>query len=500
MPAKEIKELRQAGRLEEAYAMAKAELEVDPHNIWPMRNMSWVLYSQLDKASDNLDQFIAKLEELIQLELPESEEMMFDNLSIVIGKAVRSISSRQNFNLEDLNKLFNRIKDLPLKKPSLWYSVLFSAFHKGFKGTDRYISFADWWGFDNFREEDFQKERMPDGKEKMATAEQAYIAYAKQLLPNYTQFGEVIFDREKVEAFMPKLDSVVENYPNFQYPSYFKAKLLLALGNPENMLSALLPFAKKKKNDFWVWDILSEAFKDDEGKVMACYCRALSCNSPEEMLVNLRLKMAALFIQKELYDHAKTEIDKSVAAREAKGWPVTNNIKNWQSTDWYNGATTKKSNHDFYKNYAPLADDLLFSDIEEESILVSFVNQDKKVLNFIASEDKYGFFKYDRFIDKVSVGDTFKVRFKSGGNGSLFHIYTASKTEDESLRKRFFQKIEGEVKIPEGKNFGFVNDVFLHPTLVTKNKLTNGIVIKGQALKSLHPTKKQWTWKVTQIY
>ncbi len=29
MPAKEIKELRQAGKLEEAYAMAKAELEAD---------------------------------------------------------------------------------------------------------------------------------------------------------------------------------------------------------------------------------------------------------------------------------------------------------------------------------------------------------------------------------------------------------------------------------------------------------------------------------------
>ena len=29
MPAKEIKELRQAGKLEEAYSMAKAELEAD---------------------------------------------------------------------------------------------------------------------------------------------------------------------------------------------------------------------------------------------------------------------------------------------------------------------------------------------------------------------------------------------------------------------------------------------------------------------------------------
>ena len=33
MPAKEIKELRQDGKIEEAYAMAKAELLNDPSNI-----------------------------------------------------------------------------------------------------------------------------------------------------------------------------------------------------------------------------------------------------------------------------------------------------------------------------------------------------------------------------------------------------------------------------------------------------------------------------------
>ena len=35
MPSKEIKELRQAGKLDEAYQMAMAELEAEPENIWP---------------------------------------------------------------------------------------------------------------------------------------------------------------------------------------------------------------------------------------------------------------------------------------------------------------------------------------------------------------------------------------------------------------------------------------------------------------------------------
>lgn len=498
MPAKEIKELRKAGRLDEAYTMAKAELEAEPRNIWTKRNMSWVLYSQLDDAADKLPQFIEKLDELMSLELPESEEMLFDNLSIVIAKAVRHITAQQNINLDDLNILLSKTKTFPLVKPSLWYSSLYGAFHKGFKDSDQYLSFADWWGLHNLRVEDFKKDTLPNGREIMALAEQAYIAYAKQLLPKNTQFGDVIFDRAKVEAFMPQLDHVVESYPDFQYPAYFKAKLLLALGDKDNLLSAILPFAKKKRNDFWVWDVLSEAFNDEE-KVLACYCRALTCHSPEEMLVKLREKVAKIFIEKQLYNEARTEIEKIVAVKKAKGWPVSLTFTSWQNAEWYKNAVIKKSNSDFYKKYAEVADNLLYSDIEEETILVSFVNSDKKILNFIASEDKFGFFKYDRFLDKVNIGDALKVRFKSGSKDGIYHVYTVAKADDGKLKQKFLKKIEGQVRIPEGKGFGFVNDVFVHPTLVSKHKLVNGAAINGEAIKSFNSEKNQWGWKIINI-
>ena len=39
MPAKEIKELRQSGKLEEALEMAQNELRDSPDNIWSKRNI-----------------------------------------------------------------------------------------------------------------------------------------------------------------------------------------------------------------------------------------------------------------------------------------------------------------------------------------------------------------------------------------------------------------------------------------------------------------------------
>ena len=496
MPAKEIKELRQAGKLAEAYAMAKAELEADLSNIWGKRNLSWVLYSQLDELASNLDAFIEKINEVKQLNLPASEEMFFENISIVISKAARVITHEAILDINKIHRLFDSIKELPLKRNSKWFSVLFNAMHKGMKESNRYIEFADWWDFKNFRPEDFQKEKMPNGKEVMAIADQAYIAYAKHLLPKQTQPGEIIFNKEKAEAFLPVLSQIVEDYPQFQYPAYFNAKLLLALGNKDNMLELLLPFAKKKRNDFWVWEILAEAFSSEPEKVFACYCKALSCKSPNEMLVSLRQKMARLLIERKLYNEARTEIDLLVHARTANGFKIPPEVTNWQAMDWYRTAVSSKSNFGFYKVYIPIAEALLFSDVPEESVIVEFVNADKKILNFIASENKFGFLKYDRFFSDVKVGDTLKVRFQGGSNEGMHQLYTAVKANDDAFKKKFMKELQGVVRITAGKSFGFMDDVFIHPSLVTKYKLTDGMQFTGKAIKSYNQEKKQWGWKL----
>ena len=496
MPAKEIKELRQAGKLDEAFAMSKAELEAEPENIWGKRNLSWVLYAQLDASASNLSAFLSKIDELKQLALPDTEEMFFENISIVISKAARIITHIEPIAFEKLHQLFDAIRELPIKRNCKWFSVLYGAFHKGMKDSNRYIEFADWWNFENFKPEDYQKDKMPNGKEIMALVEQAYIAYAKHLLPKYMDSGEKVFDREKAEAFLTKLGDLAEKYPAFQYPAYFQAKILLALGDKENMLSALLPFAKRKRNDFWVWQILGEALSNDKEKVFACYCRALACNSPEEMLVSLRQKMAAALHAKNLNNEAKTEIELLVASRKAHDFQIPNEVASWQAQDWYKNAVAKKSNIDFYKQYTPIAESLLFSDTPEETVIVDFVNTDRKMLNFIASETKFGYFKYERFFKDIKVGDTLKVRFQGGTNEGIHQIYTAIKVDDEAFKKQFFKEISGVVKIPAGQAFGFLDNVFIHPSMVTRKNLTDGMHLNGNAKKSYNQEKKQWSWKL----
>lgn len=498
MPAKEIKALRQAGNLEEALTMAKAELEADPKNIWAKRNISWVYYDYLKMniLAEHFDSFYSWLNKIKNLEFSADEKMLFEQLCWQIGKMAFNLLKCNPTDPQKNILLFETIRSFHFTKQSESYSFLFKAFHKLLKDTDHYLQFADWWDFKNFIPEDFQREKMPNGIEVMAIAEQAYIAYAKHLLPKQTHFGDVIFDKEKAEAFLPVLSEVVENYPQFQYPGYFNAKLLLALGEKDNMLESLLPFAKKKRNDFWVWEILAEAYSHEPEKVFACYCRALSCKSPEEMLVSLRQKMAGLLIAKKLHSEAKTEIELLIRARIEHGYKIPNEVINWQTAEWFKNAVSSKSNLGFYKKHTAIAEALLFSDVSEELVFVEFVNSDRKILNFIASETKFGYFKYDRFFTRVEVGDVLRVRFQGGSREGIHQLYTGVKVADETFKKSFLKDVSGIIKIPEGKTFGFLNDVYIHPATVSKNKFSNGIQFDGKAIKTYNKEKKQWGWKL----
>lgn len=498
MPAKEIKELRQQGKLEDAMKLAKTELQAEPENIWAKRNISWVYYDyiKINSLPEKVEEFIYWIDEIKKLELPNEERMLFDQLCWQVGKMAFILQKSNPPAQAAGSRLFDVVKSIHFTKPSEGYSFLFKGLHKLLKETDLYIQFADWWDFSNFLEPDFDKEKMPDGKEIMSIVEQAYIVYAKHLLPKTTISGEVIFDRSKIEAFLPSLNKIVEDFPHYQYPGYFISKLLLALGDKNNMLASLLPFAKKKRNDFWVWDAMAEAFSKEPDKVLACYCRALSCRSPQEMLISLRQKMAKIFISMELYNEAKTEIELLVKARTDHAFNIPQEVLNWQKESWYQNSNGLGSNADFYNKYSQVADSLLFSDVKEEFVIVEFVNSERKILNFIASEGKYGFFKYERFFPKVKVGDILKVRFNGGSNEGIFHVYTAFKTENEAFKSKYLKIIDGVVKITEGKNFGFIEEVYIHPSLVRKYNLSNGSQFNGQAVKTFNKEKAKWTWKL----
>jgi hypothetical protein len=214
------------------------------------------------------------------------------------------------------------------------------------------------------------------------------------------------------------------------------------------------------------------------------------------MLVNLRQKMAIILIEKKHYNEAKTEIDLLLSARKEHKFTIPTEVSGWLEMEWYKSASSSRSNIGFYKNYLSAAESILFSDILEESVIVEFVNSDKKILNFIASENKFGFFKYERYLNSVKIGDTLNVRFENGQKEGLYRVYSIEKSDDKELKKLFTQVVYGPIKISEGKSFGFIDDIYVHPSFITRDNLLNGDFISVDAIKSFNKEKKAWNWKI----
>lgn len=503
MDAKEVTKLRKEGKLDEALIMVEQLLADAPTDIWNQRAAAWVYYGYL-KQNANPQAYVSFKENLCKikaLQLPENESMIFDNCAWQIGSLVFAIQKDAPVDYQKINELFEIIHDFHFTKPAEAYTFLYKAFHKTYLNWSKYLDFADWWGFDNFRPEDYLKEEFK-GKKIIAIAEQAYNAYSKKLLagaasdPFVPQRG---IDKGKIQNFIPQLDQIIEHHPDYLYPPYYKAKMLLALGEDDAGLKSFLPFAKQKRNDFWVWELLADNFAHDLETKFACYCKALSLNTPEDFLVKTRQAFAALLINKKMYAEAKTEIQKVIKTRSKHEWKMSGELNHWASQEWYNMTNAKADNKALYLKFIAKADEILFHDIPEEVVVVEFVNRNKDIINFVKNKRKFGFFKYSGLLVKPQIGDILKVRFNDGGKDGFFKLLTA-KMSDENNDMEALKQFENTLKVIAPHNFGFVEDVFVEPSLITESNLVNGQHVKGKAMLSFNKKKNEWGWKAIEIH
>lgn len=489
----EVKNLRKAGNLEEAFALAQTDLNAAPEDIWAKRSMGWVLYEQLKVAAQNeqYDTCEQILDAIGDLRLPADEDMFWDSIGWQVGKIAFAIQKNGHADFSRLDHIFQRIALLPFHKPSESYSFLLKAFLKSNKEWVRFADFIEWWGLEHLRPEDYLPEELPDGKKSMTLAEQAAIAYARKL-------AEPSVDREKIEAFFSVLDRLIQEHPEYQYPPYYKGKLLLAIGDKENVFSAFLPFARKKQTEFWVWELLAETFPATNIRYAACLCRALLCRAEPQFLGKVRAKLAEWLLANNQPTEAKTEIEAVATVYQAEGWRLPVEVQARMHEDWYRNASALPDNRALYQQFQGLAEEILFGDVQEELVVVDFVNRDKDVLYFVGENGKHGGLKYGKRLRNVRIGDLILVRFSGESRDGMYRVFTlkmAPKETVSDLRRAF----EGMLSMRSGQPFGFVDKVFVEPEMVKKNTLADGQSLKGECMLSWNKKQESLGWKAISI-
>ena len=495
MAFKDVMSLRKSGNNQEAYEKAIEDYRQAPDDVWAKRALAWCIYDGLKvhaSCSDS-DLFVTKLTELKELDVPASEDMLWNNVAWPINAFVRDCSKTQNVNKEIYDVVFEGIRNFHFVKPSKEYSVILNAFLNA-KEWEGIIAFCDWWNFENFRAEDYESELLPNGKRMpLSLVESAYIAYAKELINKG--------DNEAIVAFVPRLQELAERYPKMQYPNYYVGKLLLASGSDkQEAVAALLPFARKKQSEYWVWQLLAEAFEEDDEKCMACLLRAAHCNTPEQYLAKVYQLLAIAFKQLHYYADARFYLDKYFQVKSGTLATISKTAFNMFHETWY--AEAAGQNPTYELDYMAITNELIFNDKPEIDAVVSFVNTEKKMVTVVYGNKKEGFFKYDRFIKKLNLGDNLKIRLQEVSADGFMKVLSA-RVSESPIDTDYCKTAKGSVSSNMSMTTYFLQSekesFFIPSSIVSKMKLIIGEPVSAIILYSYLKKKDEWKWSCVKV-
>ena len=457
--SKNVTNLRKAGNLNEAFRVAQTALDARPDDMWCKKDMAWVLYDfAKQKATvDTKDQFVRCLDKLLEVDLPEDDDVFYNGVGFLIRGMAATMIRAEKQDSAFFDVLFSRIKSLKIKRKTPVYSSLMTVmlrtkdWWKGFK------AFCEWWGFENFMDEDYLGERneergkikeeggkideergarKEEGAQKkiMPLAERVVMAYCRCLLDGGS--------KDEVEKFLPWLDEFSAQHKNYIYLPFYGAKLLWAAGRKDEYFAKMKIFARKKSGEFWVWDLLGDYY-DDKAMRLKFYAKGLSCRSKAEMSVKLREKTGLLLMELGYDAQALSELMFVAKIREKNKWGVGRVLSGAIDGLSKKGVKPSGNNKDFFEKLSADA---------EQIVLGGKAKKPVSKINNVKREESFDF--------------------------------------------------EGKIKVSDG-GFGFVRydgkTIFVPANLVKDKEIADGSVVKGRYVKSFDKKKNKDGYKAVKI-
>lgn len=480
----EIIALCKSGKILDAYNQAKADLEQEKP--WAKLTTGKALYYCIKKEAEegHFEQLILYLDEMLALEqLTQGNE----NTIFWIGYFAKRYLTPTGYDTPTkLSALFSRLKDYTFA-PGKAYSTLLEGFIRC-DAWQEMVDFFEWWNLKSLTDEDYKPVVIGNGRKIMSVAERAFIAKSKALLR--------LNDLGRIEEFLPQMDALINEHPEMTYPGYFYGKLLLSLGStPEDALKVLIPFARKKATEFWVWQLLSDVFIKDQDKQLACLIRAVHCHTQEKFLGKVRIKLAALYIQMNRFELAKSQIDKVTHCFLSQGFRLPYEVDCWIHQPWINKVN---SSDKAPIDYMAITNEILGEKTEEAIAVVTYVDPNSQKVAMV-----YGFEKRisQRLRFKVGVGATLKLNFVVESNGRQ-RILNAGKCKFSS-DLNFAKVVEGTIKRRSDWAYAFLyygnEKAFVAPPVASKYNVKDGETVNCLIVYDFDKKKNLWNWIVISV-
>lgn len=425
--SQEIRQLRKAGNLDEAYTKAKQALQ-DPanQNRWIQEAFGWVLYDLLKRELGAVS---------------EDEE---------------DAGSPTEANPSKIDRWFKEYRQLDLvERPSLLHSSMLHLACKAQKTTWRgFLDFVAWWDLQNLRPEDRQPRQSADGTTYLSLELKVLYAIGRAIKELPMQDTRLIWGFDV-------LQDALSRYPEDPWINRSLAQILHKQGDLQRALQHLIVTARIKRRDWWVWGELGELLETiDPEQALMCYYHACALQRQDRLLVTIHLRMALLLERLGRDSDAAYYARIALETRQREGWSIPSELYRIQRTDWYQQHRNAPR--------PPIPDTKLFAhlflkgireeDLEHRYGVIDHHNPEKQITYVLFSPEEGLPIPHQRFkhLKNMQVGDIVEVcLYKEGERYQVVAVQLAPITEIEG----FVQTIEGVFQQRVGRDFGFIQSV-----------------------------------------
>lgn len=502
MSIQEVNRLRKEGRLDEAMAQGKADLEAHPDDVWAWRALAWCHDARCKALAanyknsptvDSLDAFLSGLGEAVGMKPGEGEAMYSDTLLWRIVSVLSTLSKNMSGVKVPVvaDRIFSSVQDLHPTRPGEAYSALFKAFHRLRMGWSNYVGFCDWWDFQYFRTEDYMPESYNGRQQPLSLAEGGYIAYARTLLDAH--------DSEGIRAFLPRLEALADAHPEMTYPGYYVGKLLLAIGQRgEAAMATIRPFLVKKHTEFWAWQLMAEALPETDDLALACLLRAVHCRTQEHFLTRVRQRLAALYLSRGDYGGAREQVDLVADTCRKEQQNVPRQVEAWLRESWY--AEAGKKSTITKVDWMRLTDDFLYADRPTYVAVVVGVNTEKGIVHVVYGRERQGHFRQPRGSKPFQPGEVLDLCMGDVSPQGRIEVLTAVRREGDVPTADHCQWVAGKVTANGVHTAHFLGEgrkrVFIPPQVMARQGWQEGEMVNALVVYAYNPKRNEWAWRV----
>lgn len=406
---KEVFQLRREGRLQEALQLARQLYAEAPDDPWNIKALFWSLYSVWRDGDRPEGERRRLAEEILALPVPADDERAQhalgavrraqDPAAPVIAEA-RKLAQAGNHEqaaavleqflrqhrgnaagenalaweilwqlnglLREENPPAQRIGDLvrryaqcqAVERPSVIHSRMLEMVARAARAGafPRFCAFLHWWDPNaNLRDEDLTGQTNDEGRVFPSVVQHVIFAIGKTIEDEPSE--------EHAQTALGFLQTYVPQYDGEEWFPYFLGIGLCRAGQFDEALRYLVPFARKKSRDFWVWQKLAMCFPADDARHLACLCRSVLCGAKgPEFLLTVRQQLATALHAAGHDGEARHEIEAVVALRQQHKWKIPDELARLRKEDWFNAAEPRDGT-ELFRTLAAQADDILMHDI-----------------------------------------------------------------------------------------------------------------------------------------